>query len=308
MILVMGGTGYIGSRLVDRLASVSYPVRIFGRKRPDHSGSAGTWWKSVEICTGDLRDEAAVSRAMSGVDIVYHLGAISPQGSGVEQMRHPFDVNVMGTFNVLMGALEAGCRRVIFASSAAVYGDSEVSPQREDMPVAPRSAYAVSKVTGEHLCQLFHHQHGLETVTLRYFNVYGPGQQTPFVVPRFVSALRSGARITLHGGGDQTRDFIYIDDVVTATIQAATAPDAAGKVINIGSGKPVTVKQLLAELAAILDMTPEIDSVPAPLDDIKESIADITVAREVLHYEPAFSFREGLRRSVGPVATPIANK
>lgn len=308
MILVTGGSGYIGSHLVIQLAEAGNPVRIFGRKPPVALPGTGVAGPPVEFSHGNLADDTALSRAMEGVDTVYHLGGVGPQHTGAGHLQQAFGVNVLGTLNVLTAARREGCRRVVFASSAAVYGTPAISPQREDMPVDPQSAYAIAKVTGEHLCQVFCRQYGLETVVLRYFNVYGPKQRPPFVVPRFVEALRTGGRITLHGDGAQIRDFVYVDDVVTATMQAATVPGAAGKVLNIGSGKPVTVKQLLAEVATILDKTPMIDSMPAPPGDIKESVAEIALARDVLDYGPAYSLRQGLRRSIESVSMLESNK
>lgn len=297
MILVTGGTGFIGSHLVRRLVEQGEHVRVLTRDAKKVLSD-----QTVAICSGDLRDEASLSRAMAGVNVVYHMAGYGSPSTAEDGFRQIVDVNIAGTLSLLTAANKAAVRRVIFASSASVYGDSPESPKREAMAVAPQTPYAISKVSGEHLCDILGRRYGIETVVLRYFNVYGPGQPALFVIPRFIDMLRKEERVRLHGGGEQVRDFIYIDDVVTATMQAGTVQRSAGQIINVGSGVPITIKHVMTELAALLGRTPKIDTVAALPGDIRESIADITVARETLGYEPAFSFREGLRRSVGPVA------
>ncbi|MGH2562390.1 MAG: SDR family NAD(P)-dependent oxidoreductase [Thermomicrobiales bacterium] len=309
MILVTGGSGYIGSHLVSRLVADGERVRVFGRCSRKHAAAMTALRDKVEVHEGDLRDELAVSRAIADVTLVYHLGAISTSAADACILREMVDVNVSGTLNVLIAAHEAGVHRVVFASSSAVYGDSAVSPKSEETPTDPKSPYGMSKLTGEQLCGFFHRVQGLETVVLRSFNVYGPDQPAdtrfPLVIPKFLHALRNGEPITLHGGGHQTRDFVYIDDVVTAMVRAGHAPAAGGFTLNVGSGQPTSIRAVLAQMAQIVRVAPVVRDEPARPGDILESVADIAAARGVLGYEPSVPFDEGLRRSIEPLSAPV---
>ena len=241
--LVTGGAGFIGSHLADGLVRRADRVRLFDNLSSGAWANVAALGGEVERVEGDLRDEAAVRRAVDGVEVVFHLGADPSVPRSVADPRTCYDVNVTGTLTVLQAARAAGCRRVVFASSCAVYGDDPALPKREAMAPRPGSPYAAAKLAGEELCGVFARLYGLETVALRFFNVYGPRQDPggPYasVIPRFVDALRRGERPTIYGDGEQTRDFVFVGDVVAANLRAAAAPNAAGGIYNVASGRSV---------------------------------------------------------------------
>jgi len=300
VILVTGGTGFIGSHLVTRLVEQGQQVRVFGTLTRELPRELEVLRGSVELFRGDVRDAAAVAKAMESVEVVYHLGGIGSPASPPEMYRDILGVNVIGTENVLSAATKAGASRVVVASSASVYGNSPASPKTEDMRPEPQSIYAVTKVASEQLCTVFHERHGLETVALRYFNVYGPGQDrdgtSAMVVPSFVRALQSGAPVTLYGDGTQTRDFIYVDDVITGTLKAAECPDVSGRAINLGSGTPTTVGSVVNTLAEAMATSPHISNAPEREKEVLESVSDITVAQNLLNFVPSTPLANGMQR------------
>jgi UDP-glucose 4-epimerase len=285
--------------LVTRLVEVGEQVRVFGTLTRELPRELEVLGGSIELYRGDVRDEEAVAQAMESVDVVYHLGGIGSPTSPAEMYRQILDVNVIGTENILSAAVNAGASRVVVASSASVYGNSPASPKIEDMRPEPQSIYAASKVASEQLCTVFHERHGLETVALRYFNVYGPGQDrdetSTMVVPSFVRALQSGAPVTLYGDGTQTRDFIFIDDVITGTLNAAMSPEVAGKAINLGSGVPTTIVEVVKTLANAMSTSPQISYASEREHEVRESVADITVARKSLNFAPSTPISSGMR-------------
>jgi nucleoside-diphosphate-sugar epimerase len=308
--LVTGGGGFIGSHLVRALVRRGERVRVLdngfsGSRQRMADVLAGVEWRE-----GDVRDVAAVREACRGVEVVFHLAAVAsvPRSIAEPEMTHA--TNLTGTLNVLVAAQQAGVRRVVYASSSAVYGDLPGSPKRETMPLQPLSPYAAHKLAGEHYCRLWHELHGLETVALRYFNVFGPGQdpnsEYAAVIPKFITTLLAGAQPTIYGDGQQVRDFIYVENVVDANLRAATAPGAAGQVLNVGSGVATTILHLVDELRQVLGRPIEpVFAAPRP-GDIFESVAEVSRLRAVLDFEPAVGLGEGLRRTVQAfAASPV---
>jgi UDP-glucose 4-epimerase len=253
----------------------------------------------VDIISGDVRDERVVADAMQGVECVFHEAALASVPLSVERPLDTHAVCVTGTLNVLHQARQAGVRRVVYAASSSAYGDRPTSSKREtDLPQA-LSPYAAAKLAGELYCEAFYHTYGLETVRLRYFNIYGPRQdpKSPYsaVIPLFVTKLLAGERPVIYGDGQQSRDFCYVANVVHANLLAATAPHVAGRVINVANGRATSLIELIGQLNAILGTSVEPVHEPPRAGDVRESLADITLARKLLHYEPLVEFEEGLR-------------
>lgn len=262
----------------------------------------------VEVVRADVRDEAAVRRAATGCEVIFHQAAEISVPRSIADPVATYAVNVMGTLNVLLAERDAGCRRVVVASSSAVYGASPELPKHERMRPEPVSPYAASKLAGEELCALFTRAYGLEAVALRYFNVYGPRQDpaSPYaaVIPRFLAALRGGVAPTIYGDGEQTRDFVSVADVVEANLRAATAPGVAGRVYNVASGAAVTLNALLATLADLLDADVAPVYEPARAGDIRHSAADVSAARDDLGFVSRVSLAEGLARMLAAERVP----
>lgn len=300
--LVTGGAGFIGSHIVAELVRRGQRVRVFDDFSTGKEANLAEVRQAIELVRGDLRDLEAVRRAVSGVDYVLHQGALPSVIRSVDDPLTSDACNVVGTLNLLLAARDAGVRRVVYASSSAVYGDSPTLPKHEDMRPAPKSPYAVSKLAGEHYCQAFTEVYGLETVCLRYFNVFGPCQdpasQYAAVIPLFITALLRGEPPNVHGDGQQSRDFTYVTNNVQANLLAATAPDVAGQVFNVACGKRYTLLELLDVLGDILntEVTP-VHTDPRP-GDVRHSLADIGKAQRALGYRVGVSFEEGLRHTV----------
>lgn len=300
--LVTGGAGFIGSHIALTLAASGARVRVLddfssGRRENLCDASEQTA-ANIEVICGDLRDAEAVALAARDVDAIFHEGAIASVPRSVAEPETTLDVNIKGTLNVLEGARHAGVRRVVIASSSAIYGDTPTLPLSERMPPRPMSPYAAHKLCAEQLCEVYGRLYGLETVALRYFNVFGPRQdpnsEYSAVIPRFAAKLRAGERPIVFGDGEQTRDFIHISDVVRANLLAARVPEAAGGVYNIGGGERISLNQLLAIASDLLgkDARPDYQA-PRP-GDIRDSVADISRAREALGFSPSMPFRDGL--------------
>ncbi len=299
--LVTGGAGFIGSHLAEALVHRGDRVRVVDSlvtgKRENLAHVAG-----VEFVEGDLADPAVARRAVEGCEYVLHQAAIPSVPRSVKDPVTSHRANVEGTFNILMAARDARVRRVIYAGSSSVHGDTVELPKHERMPLHPRSPYALQKLIGEQYCQLFSELYGLETVSTRYFNVFGPRQDpsSPYsgVISLFITALLEGRRPSIHGDGEQTRDFTYVDNVVDGVLRACVAPNAAGQVINVATGGRVSVNQLFKALRDIIGGTVEPVYGPPREGDVRDSQADITVGRELLGYQPLVSFEEGLVRTV----------
>ncbi len=309
MYLVTGGAGFIGSHLAARLAMRGDAVRIFDNFSTGHNANVIAIGGRVEIVRGDLRSEEAVRRAMDGVSVVFHQAADPSVPRSIDDPRTCYDINVLGTLNVLLAARDAGVRRVVFASSCAVYGDSPILPKSEQLAPEPASPYAASKLAGEELCTVFARVWGLETVSLRYFNVYGPRQDPKSayapVIPRFLQALLRGERPVIYGDGGQTRDFVYVGDVVQANLLAAEAPGIAGRVFNIAAGRSVSLYQLLLLMADLLGVPPKAEHLPPRPGDVRHSAADIRAARQALGYEPMVRLEEGLQSTIAAAQASI---
>jgi nucleoside-diphosphate-sugar epimerase len=256
----------------------------------------------VELLRGDLRDTELLARVLPGVEVVFHQGAVASVPRSVAEPERTNDVNLTGTLRVLEASRQAGVRRVLFAASSAVYGDTPVLPKVETMAPCPLSPYALQKYAGERYCQLFHALYGLETVALRYFNVYGPRQdpnsEYAAVIPRFARACLAGEAPLVFGDGEQTRDFTFVGDAVAANLLAADAPRAAGEVMNVAGGHRVSLNQLLREIRKLTHAQVEARYQPARPGDVRDSLADLSRARELLGYEPQVDLRTGLARTI----------
>lgn len=299
--LVTGGAGFIGSNLARALVARGDEVRVLD----DLSTGRESNLEGVdcEFVRGDLRDAAAVDGAVAGCGRVFHLGALPSVPRSIADPVRSNEVNVLGTLNVLEASRRHGVARVVFASSSSIYGDQPVAVKSEDLPPRPLSPYAVSKLAAEKYCQVFHGVYGLETVCLRYFNVFGPRQDpgSPYaaVVPIFTQRILDGLPPLVNGDGCQSRDFTFVENVIDGNIRAAEAPGAAGLVMNVACGGSISVNTLASEISRLLgreDLAPV--HAPARTGDVRDSRADIGLARRVLGYEPSVTFQEGLRRTV----------
>lgn len=298
--LVTGGGGFIGSHLVRFLVARGDEVNVLDNfstgKRENLKGV------DMRLFEGDIRDCSHVSRAALGVDTVFHQAALCSVARSVEDPCSSHDVNATGTLNLFEASRRAGVRRVVYASSSSVYGDSASLPKEESMPTAPLSPYAVSKLVGEHYAALYSRLYGLETVGLRYFNVFGPRQdptsEYAAVIPKFLSGILKQEPIQVFGDGSQTRDFTYVDNVVQANVAASTSSNAAGQVFNIACGERWSLLDLLKRLETTLQTEADVVFRDRRVGDVKHSQASIEKAREVLDYSPAVGFDEGISRTV----------
>lgn len=304
--LVTGGAGFIGSNLAEALLGAGHKVRVFDNfltgKRENLAGLAERFGGSFELMEGDLRDLAAVRKAAEGVEYVLHQGALPSVPRSVADPALSNEINVAGTVNLLIAARDSGVRRVVYAASSSAYGDTLELPKRESMTPNPKSPYAAQKLAGEHYMRIFHEVYGLETISLRYFNVFGPRQDPAStyaaVIPRFLTSVLSGTPPTVYGDGLQTRDFTYIDNVVEANLLACKAPRAAcGKVVNIACGERVSLLDILEIVygLAARRVAPKFEP-PRP-GDVRDSLADISLARDLLGYSPKVGFPAGLSRT-----------
>jgi UDP-N-acetylglucosamine/UDP-N-acetyl-alpha-D-glucosaminouronate 4-epimerase len=301
--LVTGGAGFIGSHLVRELVSRGEAVRVLDDFKTGKPENLIPLSEGLELLEGGVDDPVTVDRAMQGVDFVLHQAALGSVPRSVEDPLASHSANLTGTLILLESARRAGVRRFVYASSSSVYGDTPQLPKVETMPTAPLSPYAVTKLAGELYCGVFHRIYGLETVSLRYFNVFGPRQspdsQYAAVIPRFMSALASSESPVIYGDGRQSRDFTYIDNVVQANLLSCTAPSAAaGQAFNIACGESFTLLDLLREMGEICGKNVQPRFEAARLGDVRDSLAGIGKAKELLGYQPAVSFQEGLRRTL----------
>jgi nucleoside-diphosphate-sugar epimerase len=309
-ILVTGGAGFIGSHLAEHLVAAGHDVRILDNFSTGRRSNVLGLLDRVELVRGDVRNYARVHRAMSGCDVVFHAAALPSVPRSVEDPLVSHATNVTGTLNVLLCARDAGVRRVVLSSSSSVYGYNHELPKREDMVPDPISPYAVGKLASEGYCRSFAEVYGLETVALRYFNVFGPrqdpGSAYAAAIPRFISSLLAGEPPTVFGDGEQSRDFTYVQNVVEATALAGEAPEVAGQVFNVACGESVTINQLLAELGDLLDVEVEPSYVAPRPGEVRHSLADCTRARQSLGYEPRIGLREGLRLTTEDYCREVA--
>lgn len=301
--LVTGGAGFIGSHIAAALMASGARVRVLDDLSTGHRENLEEIGGDLDFIEGSVADESLLNKVLDGVEVVFHEAAIPSVPRSVEAPKQTHVASVDGTFSLLVAARDKRVRRVVYAASSSAYGDQPTLPKSEQMLPDPLSPYAVAKLVGEYYCQVFTRVYGLETVSLRYFNVFGPrqdpGSQYSGVVSRFISSLLSGERPVIYGDGEQSRDFTYIDNVVGANLSAATSAGASGKVINVANGERITLNELLSELK---DLTGKQDVTAEYLEprvgDVKHSLADNTLAREFLGYESKVGLREGLQRTI----------
>ena len=301
--LVTGGAGFIGSHIVHALVGRGDQVRVLDNLCTGRRQNLAQVLDKIELIEADVNDTAALARAMAGCDVVFHEAALASVPLSIDKPLATHEACATGTLNVLDQARRAGVKRLVYAASSSAYGNQpNPSKTEEDLP-APLSPYAAAKLTGELYCQAFWHSYGLETVCLRYFNVFGPRQDPsgPYaaVIPLFIKSILSGQRPTIYGDGQQTRDFAYVENVVQANLKAAAAPrEAAGRVFNVGNGRSTSLIDLLRTLNEIMGGKIEPIFAPARAGDVRDSLADISLARQVLGYEPSIDLTTGLRPTV----------
>ena len=308
LAVVTGGAGFIGSNLVHALLARGDRVRVFDDLSTGRPVNLEDVRADVELVDGDVRDAEGVAHVVQGAAVVFHQAAIPSVARSVADPIASNDVNVTGTLNVLVAARDAEVERIVYASSAAVYGNADVLPLHESMPTRPASPYGVSKLAGERYLEAFTRTYGLPTVALRYLNVFGPRQnprsEYAAAIPRFISCTLTGVAPTIFGDGEQARDFVFVEDVVQANILAAEAAEPAwGRAFNIGRGERRTVNELLAVIRTLVPGDhPVAAHAPPRAGEVRDSWSDIGAASETLGYEPEVGFEEGLRRTTGWIA------
>ncbi len=301
--LVTGGAGFIGSHLAQRLVEDGQSVRVLDNLSTGREANMAAFRDRITFFHADLCEVEVLKEAVGGVDCIFHQAALASVPRSVEA---PLDTNaacVTGTVALLDAARRAGVRRVVYAASSSAYGEQPTSPKREtDLP-APISPYGAAKLAAELYCQAFSATYGLETVALRYFNVFGPRQDpdSPYsaVIPLFITAMLAGRRPVVYGDGRQSRDFTFVANVVQANLRAAEAPGVSGRVFNVGNGRATDLLTLIASLNRLLGTDLQPEHAPPRQGDIRESLADISLTRQRLGYEPEVGFEEGLRQSIG---------
>lgn len=309
--LVTGGAGFIGSNIVGELVRRGEAVRVLDNLSTGHIKNLDPVMQKIQWHEADIRNLEGIRTDFEGVNYVIHLAAIPSVPRSVADPLTSNSANIDGTLNVLLAARDAGVKRVVFAASSSAYGDHPALPRVESQEPRPLSPYALTKLTGEYYCKIFTQVYGLETVSLRYFNIFGPHQSpdSPYsgVLSLFISAYMNGQTPTIFGDGEQSRDFTYIENTVDATLRACTAPDALGRVINVGTGGRHTLNETIKILDRIFgrQVTPRFDAMRA--GDVKHSHADISLARKLLGYEPAVTFEDGLKKTVAWFRSELAS-
>lgn len=302
VMLVTGGAGFIGSHIAERLVDLGHSVRVLDNLSTGRRENLEPIGGRFDLIEADIRDIASVRAAVEDVTVVFHQAALASVPRSVDDPVATNEVNAGGTLNVLVASRDAGVRRVVYASSSSVYGDSPELPKSEGMSPRPESPYAVSKLAAEHYCSVFSSLYGLECLSLRYFNVFGPRQdpnsQYAAVVPLFITSLLGGKPPVIHGDGEQSRDFTYVANVVDANIAAATSPGGIGQVANIACGSTFTINGLYRMLRDMTDASVEPRHVAPRPGDVRHSRADVTKAERLLGFTPSVSFEEGLERTV----------
>jgi len=302
-VVVTGGAGFIGSHIASALSASGARVRVLDDLSTGHRENLEEIGSDIDFIEGSVADEKVLLKALEGAELIFHEAAIPSVPRSVAEPTQTHIASVDGTFSLLLAARDSKVRRVVYAASSSAYGDQPTLPKSEQMAPDPLSPYAVAKLVGEYYCQVFTRVYGLETVSLRYFNVFGPrqdpGSQYSGVVSRFISCLLGNERPVIYGDGEQSRDFTYIENVVAANLNAASSTGAVGKVINVANGARITLNELLAELK---DLTGKHDVTAEYLEprvgDVRHSLADITLARKLLNYESKVDLREGLQRTL----------
>lgn len=300
--LVTGGAGFIGSHLIAGLLERGHQVRAVDDFSSGKRANLAPFQERIDFIEGDLADPAVCRRVCDGVRVIFHEAAVPSVPKSIADPEASHRANIQGTFNMLQAAREAGVKRFVSAASSSAYGESPTLPKIESMPTSPLSPYAVQKLAGEQYCRVFALCYGLETISLRYFNVFGPRQdpksQYAAAIPAFVTAILADRPPTIYGDGEQTRDFTYIDNVINANLLAAEAPKTNGEIVNIACGEHVTVNEIIARINKLAGKTVRPNYVDPRTGDIKHSWADIQLAEKVIGFRPTVTFDEGLERTV----------
>jgi nucleoside-diphosphate-sugar epimerase len=300
--VVTGGAGFIGSHIASALVDSGVTVRVIDNLSTGYEKNIEAIGSNIDFVKADVADEQALNKVLSDAELIFHEAAIPSVPRSVDKPIETHRASVDATFKLLLAARDRKVRRVVYAASSSAYGDQPDLPKREDMRPAPLSPYAVAKLVGEYYCQVFTRVYGLETVSLRYFNVFGPRQDPTShysgVISRFMSALMTGEQPVIYGDGEHSRDFTYISNVVEANLLAAESAEAVGEIVNIANGHRTTLNELLEAMKAVTgkaNVTARHE--PPRTGDVRDSLADLTRARALLGYEPRVSLEEGLKRT-----------
>lgn len=301
--LVTGGAGFIGSHIASTLAASGARVRVIDDLSTGHQENLAEIKGDLDFIQASVADETALARALEDVELVFHEAAIPSVPRSVEKPRETHVACIDATFSLLLAARDNKVRRLVYAASSSAYGDQPTLPKTEGMTPDPLSPYAVAKLVGEYYCQVFTRVYGLETVSLRYFNVFGPrqdpGSQYSGVISRFIDSLTRDERPVIFGDGEQSRDFTYIENVVQANLRAAETVKGVGQVVNIGNGQQTTLNELLRELKSLTGKNEiEVEYRPTRAGDVRHSLADTQRARDLLNFEPSIGLREGLQLTI----------
>jgi UDP-glucose 4-epimerase len=311
-ILVTGGAGFIGSHLVERLLAIGHEVTVLDNFATGRRSNLEHLADAVRLVEGDIQSYERVSNAVRGCEVVLHQAALPSVPRSVQDPLTSNASNVTGVLNVLLASRDEGVQRVVYASSSSVYGANPALPKTEDLAPQPISPYAVAKLAGEGYCRSFHEIYGLETVALRYFNVFGPRQdprsQYAAVIPNFITALLNGRAPTIFGDGEQSRDFTYVENVVEANVLAIGAADVAGRVYNIACGESTSLNRLVGEVAELLCVSNQVSYADPRPGDIEHSRADISRARKDLGYEAAVGLKAGLAHTIDYLRAELARR
>jgi nucleoside-diphosphate-sugar epimerase len=301
--LVTGGAGFIGSNICRKLVSQGCFVRVIDNLLTGKKNNLADIIDKIEFIEADMGDEQTARRVMKGIDVVLHEGALPSVPKSVDNPAATHKHCVDATFTLLLAARDAGIKRFVYAASSSAYGDTPTLPKIETMATDPLSPYAAAKLFGEYYCSVFYKVWGLETISLRYFNVFGPYQdptsQYAAAIPAFVTLILKDKSPTIYGDGEQSRDFTYIDTVVDANLLAARVKRTAGEVINIACGQAVTINQIIGMINKLVGKNVKPIYAPSRAGDVKHSLADITLARKTIGFNPAISFQQGLEKAIG---------
>lgn len=300
--LVTGGSGFIGSHIIEALLNKGEKVKAIDNFSTGNKENLKAIINDIELIEGDITDDQVLKQAIKGVDIIFHQAAVPSVPKSIKDPIKSNHVNVSGTLQLLHTAMENGVSRFIYAASSSAYGNSTILPKQEDMIATPLSPYAVSKYTGELYCKVFYEIYGLETISLRYFNVFGPKQDADAeyaaVIPKFIQSILVNQLPTIYGDGTQSRDFTYIENVVSANLLAAQASQLSGEVINVGSGKSIDLNNLVTRISRIVGKQIKPVYAEKRQGDVEHSLADIQRAYKLIGYKPIISFEEGLRKTI----------
>ena len=302
LVLITGGAGFIGSHLVRRLLRDGYRVRVLDNLATGKAANLAEVREQIDWIEGSITDGAIAARAVESASYVLHQAAIPSVPRSIADPLASHQENSTGTLTMLCAARDAGVKRFVYAASSSAYGDTPTLPKVETMRTDPLSPYAVAKLSGENYCRALHRVYGLETVALRYFNIFGPRQDPKSlysaVIPKFITAILEDRPIAIYGDGEHSRDFTFIDNTVDANLLAMTTPGIGGQMCNIACGERFSLNELVERLGAIAGKTPRVEYQDRRAGDVQHSLADISLAHELLGYEPRVSFEEGLRQTV----------